>query len=185
MDKGELRKVCILHAATRQNTAQVLRDAATAYRVDTDAIALKVKQEFAAKQKMSAVSRKLRRRANQSSEGEGCIASAYLLRESTSGRLPFRTPVLPAPDVAPTAQERLCPPTHYKRTPFAASWSVALARVPSAAVAVKDLRPLRGAHRTRVLDRHPRCGCWTIMRSISASQFSNENRRAKKERSYG
>jgi hypothetical protein len=31
----------------------------------------------------------------------------------------------------------------------------ALARVPSAAVAVKDLRPLRGAHRTRVLDHHP------------------------------
>ena len=61
----------------------------------------------------------------------------------------------------------------------------ALARVPSAAVAVKDLRPLRGAHRTRVLDRHPHCGYWSIMRSISASQFSDENRRAKKERSYG
>ena len=38
-------------AATRQNAAQVLRDAAAAYKVDTDAIALKVKQEFAAKEK--------------------------------------------------------------------------------------------------------------------------------------
>ncbi len=93
--------------------------------------------------------------------------------------------------------------THDKRSPFAAGCGAisvaptlgtkfcwikrenALARVPFAAVAVKDLRPLRGAHRTRVLDRHPRCGCWSIMRSISASLFSNENRRAKKERSDG
>jgi ParB family chromosome partitioning protein len=35
----------------RQNAAQVLRDAATAYKVDVDAIGLKVKQEFAAKEK--------------------------------------------------------------------------------------------------------------------------------------
>jgi 2'-hydroxyisoflavone reductase len=28
-----------------------------------------------------------------------------------SGRLPFCAPVLPAPDVAPASQERLCPPT--------------------------------------------------------------------------
>ncbi len=35
----------------RQNTIQVLRDAATVYKVDADAIALKVKQEFAAKEK--------------------------------------------------------------------------------------------------------------------------------------
>jgi hypothetical protein len=46
------------------------------------------------------------------------------------------------------------------------SWN-ALKRVPCAAVAVKDLRPLRGAYPTRVLDRHPRCGCWLTMRSIS------------------
>ncbi len=38
-------------AASRGNSAQVLRDAATAYKVDTDAIAAKVKQEFAAKEK--------------------------------------------------------------------------------------------------------------------------------------
>ena len=41
----------ILLSAARNNSAQVLRDAATAYKVDTDAIALKVKQEFAAKEK--------------------------------------------------------------------------------------------------------------------------------------
>src|ERR1039457_273792 len=40
------------------------------------------------------------------------------------------------------------------RQAVAASREGALARVPSAAVAVKDLRPLRGAQRTRVLDRH-------------------------------
>jgi ParB family transcriptional regulator, chromosome partitioning protein len=41
----------ILHAATQQDAAMVLRDAATLYKVDTDAITLKVKQEFAAKEK--------------------------------------------------------------------------------------------------------------------------------------
>jgi ParB family transcriptional regulator, chromosome partitioning protein len=40
-----------LHAASKQNAAQVLRDATTAYKVDVDAISLKVKQEFAAKEK--------------------------------------------------------------------------------------------------------------------------------------
>jgi len=48
---GLLVEITILHAATRQNGAQVLRDAATAYKVDVDAISLKVKQEFAAKEK--------------------------------------------------------------------------------------------------------------------------------------
>jgi ParB family chromosome partitioning protein len=52
---GLLVEITILHAATRQNTAQVLRDAAAAYKVDTDAITVKVKQEFAAKEKGSAV----------------------------------------------------------------------------------------------------------------------------------
>jgi ParB family chromosome partitioning protein len=41
----------ILLAATRGNPAAVLKDAATAYKVDTDAITAKVKQEFAAKDK--------------------------------------------------------------------------------------------------------------------------------------
>ena len=41
----------ILLAASRSNPATVLRDAASTYKVDTDAIALKVKQEFAAKEK--------------------------------------------------------------------------------------------------------------------------------------
>jgi ParB family transcriptional regulator, chromosome partitioning protein len=50
-----LVELTILHAATRQNAAQVLRDAATVYKVDTDAIALKVKQEFAAKEKVQSV----------------------------------------------------------------------------------------------------------------------------------
>jgi ParB family chromosome partitioning protein len=37
--------------STRQNPAQVLQEAAAVYKVDTAAIALKVKQEFAAKEK--------------------------------------------------------------------------------------------------------------------------------------
>jgi len=41
----------ILLAASRSNASQVLREAATAYKVDADAIAAKVKQEFAAKDK--------------------------------------------------------------------------------------------------------------------------------------
>jgi ParB family chromosome partitioning protein len=44
----------ILLTAARQQTAQVLRDAAAVYKVDTDAIAAKVKQEFAAKDKAKA-----------------------------------------------------------------------------------------------------------------------------------
>ena len=38
-------------AAARTNPASVLRDAASTYKVDTDAIAIKVKQEFTAKEK--------------------------------------------------------------------------------------------------------------------------------------
>ncbi len=54
-DEGTLSRLLvettILLAASRANAATVLRDAATAYKVDTDAITLKVKQEFAAKEK--------------------------------------------------------------------------------------------------------------------------------------
>jgi ParB family transcriptional regulator, chromosome partitioning protein len=49
-----LVELTILLSATRSNSAQVLRDAAAAYKVDADAIALKVKQEFAAKDKARA-----------------------------------------------------------------------------------------------------------------------------------
>ncbi len=61
----------------------------------------------------------------------------------------------------------------------------ALTRVPFTAVAVEDLRPLRGAHRTRVLDGHPRCGCLLIGRSISASPFFRRTGERRKERSNG
>jgi ParB family chromosome partitioning protein len=54
-DEGTLSRLLvetsILLAASRSNTATVLRDAASTYKVDTDAIALKVKQEFATKEK--------------------------------------------------------------------------------------------------------------------------------------
>jgi ParB family transcriptional regulator, chromosome partitioning protein len=52
-DEGTLSRMLveatILLAASRQNGSDVLRGAATLYRVDTDVIASKVKQEFAAK----------------------------------------------------------------------------------------------------------------------------------------
>jgi ParB family chromosome partitioning protein len=54
-DEGTLSRLMvettILLAASKTNPATVLRDAATTYKVNTDAIALKVKQEFAAKEK--------------------------------------------------------------------------------------------------------------------------------------
>ncbi len=46
-----LVEIVILHTATRNNAAQILRDAAAVYKVDVEAIAAKVKQEFAAKEK--------------------------------------------------------------------------------------------------------------------------------------
>jgi len=54
-DEGTLSRLMvetsILLSAARTNPAIVLRDAANTYKVNTDAIALKVKQEFAAKEK--------------------------------------------------------------------------------------------------------------------------------------
>ena len=54
-DEGALSRLlvetAILLAASRTNTATVLQDAANVYKVDTDAITLKVKQEFGAKEK--------------------------------------------------------------------------------------------------------------------------------------
>jgi ParB family chromosome partitioning protein len=54
-DEGTLSRMLvessILLAATRGNPAVVLKDAASAYKVDTDAIAAKVKLEFTAKEK--------------------------------------------------------------------------------------------------------------------------------------
>jgi hypothetical protein len=51
----------------QQNAPQVLRDAAAAYEVDVDAIALKVKQEFAEREDEAG---KEARREDSSSEGQ-------------------------------------------------------------------------------------------------------------------
>ncbi len=54
-DEGTLSRLLvessILLASSRGNPANVLKDAASAYKVDTDAIASKVRQEFTAKEK--------------------------------------------------------------------------------------------------------------------------------------
>jgi hypothetical protein len=52
-----LVEVAILLAASRGNPATVLRDAASTYKVDTEAIATKVRQDFAAKEKSKKVTR--------------------------------------------------------------------------------------------------------------------------------
>jgi ParB family chromosome partitioning protein len=49
-----LVELTIVLTAARQQTAQALKDAAAVYKVDTDAIAAKVKQEFAAKDRAKA-----------------------------------------------------------------------------------------------------------------------------------
>ena len=49
-----LVELTVLLTAARQQTAQVLKDAAALYKVDTDAIAAKVKQEFTTKDKAKA-----------------------------------------------------------------------------------------------------------------------------------
>ena len=48
---GLLVETSILLAASRGNATTIHKDAATAYKVDTEAIAIKVRQEFAAKDK--------------------------------------------------------------------------------------------------------------------------------------
>jgi ParB family chromosome partitioning protein len=53
-----LVQLSLVLAASRQNAANILRDAAMLYKVDADAIALKVKQEFVAKDKAKAQQKK-------------------------------------------------------------------------------------------------------------------------------
>jgi ParB family chromosome partitioning protein len=54
-DEGTLSRLLvetsILLAASRTNATTVLRDAASSYKLDADAIVLKVRQEFAAREK--------------------------------------------------------------------------------------------------------------------------------------
>lgn len=68
-DEGTLSRLLvessILLAATRGNPATVLKDAASAYKVDTDAIAAKVRQEFAAKEKAKKVPQPATKAANK------------------------------------------------------------------------------------------------------------------------
>ena len=68
-DEGTLSRLlvetAILLAASRTNTATVLRDAASVYKVDTDAITAKVKQEFAAKERAKKTAQRVERPANK------------------------------------------------------------------------------------------------------------------------
>jgi ParB family chromosome partitioning protein len=68
-DEGTLSRLlvetAILLAASRGNPAIVLRDAASSYKVDTDAITVKVKQEFAAKERARKVAQGAKRPAKK------------------------------------------------------------------------------------------------------------------------
>jgi ParB family transcriptional regulator, chromosome partitioning protein len=58
-----LVEATILVTGARGNAAQVLRDAAATYKLDTDAITLPIKQGFAAKEKANTTAKtKLRRK---------------------------------------------------------------------------------------------------------------------------
>jgi hypothetical protein len=94
---GILVELAIVHAGSRQNAAQVLRDAATIYKVDTDEIALRVKQEFTVKEKMQTA----KKRANAAS-------SLYSFRGACETRqAPLLRPSLPAPGVVASCRKRL------------------------------------------------------------------------------
>ena len=71
-DEGALGRIMveavILLTASRGNSAQVLREAATAYKVDTDAIAAKVKQEFAERKRPRRRRRLRRSRAGKTNK---------------------------------------------------------------------------------------------------------------------
>lgn len=87
-DEGALSRLMvettIMLAASRMNPAIVLRDAAAAYKVNTDAIALKVKQEFAAKDKAKkspqATPKAAKKAARRTRLSRGGAGAAPLLR---------------------------------------------------------------------------------------------------------
>jgi hypothetical protein len=89
-----LVETTILYMSTRHNPAQVLSQAAVLYKVDTDAIALKVKQEFAAKEKAKATQKaqpNLRQRLPRPRHKQTLVR----VRGLPSGRPLFSWPVFP------------------------------------------------------------------------------------------
>ena len=93
---GLLVEITILHTAARLNTAQVPRDAATAYKVDTDAISLKVKQEFAAKEQVSAAKKEGAKVPTKPlKKSKAAYPPHFRLRESAVRQAPFLCPSFP------------------------------------------------------------------------------------------
>ena len=68
-DEGTLSRLMveasILLASSRGNPTVILKEAATAYKVDTEAIATKVRQEFAAKERAKKVPQPATKAANK------------------------------------------------------------------------------------------------------------------------
>jgi ParB family chromosome partitioning protein len=95
---GVLIETTILYLSTRHNPDQVLSEGVAVYKVDTDAIALKVKQEFAAKEKAQTARRSCRRKQRPTLRGSSRAGWSYCHRRVSSGRL------LQNPDITSHAQ---------------------------------------------------------------------------------
>jgi ParB family chromosome partitioning protein len=84
-----LVETTILYMATRHNPSQVLHDAAAIYKVDTEAIALKVKQEFAAKDKTQTAKKTVAKAQPKAVKKAKAAEPSTLLEEPANGQAPF------------------------------------------------------------------------------------------------
>ena len=100
-------KIAILHSVMRQNAIQVLRDAATVYKVDMDAIGAKVKQEVAVKEKARASKKGVAKAESTPTKK----VKAHPIREPATWEAPFCALVLPPSGVAASGGTASCPPT--------------------------------------------------------------------------
>jgi hypothetical protein len=114
--------VILLSARTQSDGGKVLRAAAQVYKVDTDAIALKVKQEFAAKEK-GEVPEEDRAKARSESPQENGIAT-HPRNGSASGQAHFLQARLPTLKVALASARASCS-AHPTGLRFAAAARVA------------------------------------------------------------
>jgi hypothetical protein len=122
-DEGTLSRLLvetsILLAVSRSNPATILRDAATLYKVDTNAITLKVKQEFAAKEKAKEISAigyqgwEESGLANETRRG-GVSPSLFFCAKIAQGEPVLVSPCtlipLPAPARRPRGRSQVPPP---------------------------------------------------------------------------
>jgi hypothetical protein len=111
-DEGTLSRLLvessILFAATRGNPAVVLKDAATAYKVNTNAIAAKVKQEFTAKDKARKTAQSTPKAAKRE---ESCVVIPLLRDGSSSPFIVFAVPKNALGEPVPVSPSHAHPPS--------------------------------------------------------------------------